>query len=67
MRLREFITFLGGAASVGPLAARGQQPGLPRVGFISGASPEISGGRADPFRRGLAERGYVLLGTILVV
>jgi putative ABC transport system substrate-binding protein len=58
LRRRDFIARLGGAAAW-PLTTRAQQPRLPMVGFISGASPEMSGGRGDAFRRGLAERGYV--------
>jgi ABC-type uncharacterized transport system substrate-binding protein len=56
---REFISLLGGAAAAWPLAARGQQPVLPVIGFLSGRSPSESAYALAAFHQGLKQGGYV--------
>jgi putative tryptophan/tyrosine transport system substrate-binding protein len=59
MRRRQFLTLLGGAALVSPLAARAQQPAMPVVGLLSGGTPKEDVSRVTGLRQGLAEAGFV--------
>jgi putative tryptophan/tyrosine transport system substrate-binding protein len=58
MRLREFLTLVGGVAAW-PLRARAQQAALPVIGFIGGGFAKTSAKTVRSFRQRLAEVGYV--------
>ena len=48
-----------GSASAWPMAARGQQPAMPVIGYLSARSSEVDVSMLAAVRRGLKEMGYV--------
>ena len=56
---------LVGGAVAWPLSAKAQQP-MPVIGFLNGASYELSRYLVDAFRQGLGESGYVEGRNVLI-
>ena len=65
LKRREFITLLGGAAVVWPLATRAQQP-TPIVGLINSRSAQDAVRNVAAFRKGLDKTGYVEGQNVMV-
>ena len=60
MRRREFIAFIGGAASAfRPLAATAQQATVRVIGFLHSASAEPTANLVKGFRKGLFDLGFI--------
>jgi len=58
MRRREFLGALGGAVAAWPKVAQAQQ-GMPVIGFLGSASPNLWADRMRAFHIGLNEGGFV--------
>lgn len=59
MRRRTAITFLGGTVTTWQVAGQTQQPALPLIGFLSGASAAPFAQLVAAFRQGLRDSGFV--------
>jgi putative ABC transport system substrate-binding protein len=65
MNRRDIITLLGGVAAGWPLTVRAQQAAMPKIGWLSSASPESS--VAVPFfKQGLADLDYVAGRNVVI-
>src|SRR5689334_20707915 len=60
MRRRDFISLLGGAPFMAPLAARAQQAPMPVIGMLHSQTPESEASRLGSIVQGLSQAGFVV-------
>ena len=60
MRRRDFISLLGGAPIVWPLAARAQRADMPVIGMLHSQTKESEAGRVTALQQGLGQAGFVV-------
>src|SRR6476661_1128124 len=65
IRRRESLCILG-AAATSPRVAFAQQPRIPIVRFIGFATPEVDAATLSPFRKAMADLGYVDGRSIII-
>jgi putative tryptophan/tyrosine transport system substrate-binding protein len=65
-RRRQFITLLGGAAAVWPLAARAQPAKVPTIGFLVESTPADLSQRTAVFVQRLRELGWIEGRTVAI-
>jgi putative tryptophan/tyrosine transport system substrate-binding protein len=58
MRRRDFIKGIAGSTAAWPLAAHAQQPAIPVIGYLSGATFEMMHDYVAAFHRSLANEGF---------
>jgi putative ABC transport system substrate-binding protein len=58
MRRRDFIRATAAVTTTWPLAARAQQPAMPVIGYLSGATFEMMRDYVAAFHRTLADQGF---------
>jgi putative tryptophan/tyrosine transport system substrate-binding protein len=63
---RGFITLIGGAAAIGPLAAHAQQA-MPVIGILNSGPSEPRRDQLEAFQKGLKEAGFVVGQTVTLL
>src|SRR5262245_59095205 len=66
IRRREFLTLLGGAAAIWPIAARAQRPALPVVRFLGSLSQSAQSTWTAALVQRMREHGWIEDRTVAI-